>query len=139
MYYADTSFLASLYLNIDSLHSKAARFMSGIAPQILFTPFNRVEVRNSIRQRMYRDQRSDADRILAEIDGDLREGFLVHTPINHTEVYRLADELSGKQPGQRTLDLLHVASALALNAGVFLTFDGRQAALAKSAGLRVKP
>jgi predicted nucleic acid-binding protein len=139
MCYADTSFLASLYLNIDSLHSKAARFMSGTTPRILFTPFSRVELRNSIRQRMYREHRSDAERILEEIDGDLREGFLAHTPINHTEVYRLADELSGKQPGQRTLDLLHVASAVALKAGIFLTFDDRQAELAKAAGLRVKP
>lgn len=139
MHYADTSFLAALYLNIDGLHSRAARFMSSNTPQIFFTPFNRVELRNSIRQRMHRDHRSDADRILAEIDSDLREGFLVHTPINHTEVYRLADELSGKQPGQRTLDMLHVASASALKAGVFLTFDERQSALAKAAGLRVKP
>ena len=139
MQYADTSFLASLYLNIDSLNSKAARFMSGTTPRILFTPFNRVELRNSIRQRMCREHRSDADKVLAEIDADLREGFRVHTPINHTEVYRLADELSGKQPGQRTLDLLHVASAIALKAAFFLTFDDRQAALAKAAGLRVKP
>ena len=139
MHYADTSFLASLYLNIDSLHSRAARFMYGNTPRILFTPFNRVELRNSIRQRTHREHRSDAERILDEIDGDLREGFLVHTPINHTEVYRLADELSGEQPGQRTLDLLHVASAVALKAGIFLTFDERQATLAKAAGLSVKP
>jgi len=141
MYYADTSFLAALYLNIDNLHPRAGRFMSGTAPLILFTPFNRVELRNSIRQRLYREQlqASEADKIFVEIDADLREGFLVHTPISHTEVYRLADELSEKQPGQRTLDLLHVASAVALKARTFLTFDDRQAALGKVVGLHIKP
>lgn len=54
-------------------------------------------------------------------------------------VYRLADELSAKQPGQRTLDLLHVASAIALKARTFLTFDEHQTALGIAAGLRVKP
>ena len=115
--------------------------MSETAPVVFFTPFNRVELRNSIRQRFYREQLliSDAHEIFTEIDADLREGFLVHTPIRHAEVYRLADELSEKQPGQRTLDLLHVASAAALKSRLFLTFDERQAALAKAAGLRVNP
>ena len=141
MHYADTSFLAALYLDIDRHHRTAVRFMSETAPDILFTPFNRVELRNAIRQRLHREQLqvSDADRIFAEIDADLREGFLVHRPINHTDVYRLADELSAKQPGQRTLDLLHVASAIALKARTFLTFDEHQAALGIAAGLRVKP
>jgi hypothetical protein len=35
--------------------------------------------------------------------------------------------------------LLHVGLAVALGAGEFLTFDARQAALAKAAGLKVKP
>ena len=36
-------------------------------------------------------------------------------------------------------DLLHVALALTLGATEFLTFDARQATLAKAAGLKVKP
>ena len=39
----------------------------------------------------------------------------------------------------RTLDLLHVAAARVLGADEFLTFDGRQRALATAAGLRVGP
>jgi predicted nucleic acid-binding protein len=138
---ADTSFLAALYPDIHRHHKTAVRFMSGTAPDILFTPVNRVELRKAIRQRLHREQfqASDADRIFAEMDTDLREGFLVHRPINHTDVYRLADELSAKHPGQRTLDLLHVASAIALKARTRLTFDDPQAALGKAMGLRVKP
>jgi len=39
--------------------------------------------------------------------------------------------------GNRTLDILHVATAVHLGAKQFLTFDARQRELAKYAGLRV--
>ncbi len=39
--------------------------------------------------------------------------------------------------GTRTLDILHVAAALVLGLADLLTFDTRQAALAKAAGLKV--
>jgi len=41
--------------------------------------------------------------------------------------------------GVRSIDLLHVGLALALQATDFLTHDARQAMLANAAGLRVKP
>ena len=41
--------------------------------------------------------------------------------------------------GCRTLDIIHVAAALVIGAREFITFDGRQAALARQAGLTVKP
>lgn len=43
----------------------------------------------------------------------------------------------GADLGTRTLDVLHVASAVALGAQRFVTYDIRQAALAKAVGLRV--
>ncbi len=42
----------------------------------------------------------------------------------------------GPKLGVRTLDSLHVASALQLKAGQFWTFDERQAKLAKAEGLK---
>jgi uncharacterized protein len=41
--------------------------------------------------------------------------------------------------GCRTLDIIHVAAALGVGAKEFLTFDRRQGALAKHAGLTVRP
>ncbi len=41
--------------------------------------------------------------------------------------------------GCRTLDIIHVAAALVIGAREFVTFDGRQGAMAKQAGLAVKP
>jgi predicted nucleic acid-binding protein len=40
--------------------------------------------------------------------------------------------------GTRTLDTLHVAAALELKSERFLTFDERQAKLAKAIGLKLK-
>jgi predicted nucleic acid-binding protein len=40
--------------------------------------------------------------------------------------------------GARTLDILHVASALVLEASRFYTFDNRQAELASHAGLKIR-
>jgi predicted nucleic acid-binding protein len=39
--------------------------------------------------------------------------------------------------GSRTIDTIHVASALELKAAQFWTFDDRQAKLAKAVGLKV--
>jgi hypothetical protein len=40
--------------------------------------------------------------------------------------------------GVRSIDLLHVGMAISLEAKEFLTFDARQAGLAKAAGFRVR-
>jgi predicted nucleic acid-binding protein len=40
--------------------------------------------------------------------------------------------------GSRSLDILHVASALSINADRFLTFDDRQTRLAELAGLTIE-
>jgi len=77
-----------------------------------------------------------------QIDEDLRDGILVHTPVEWTNVFRRADELSethATREGQRTIDLLHVAIALEARTRTFLSFDNRQRKLARVAGLEVKP
>ncbi len=84
----------------------------------------------------------DCRQAFRQIDEDLRDGLLVHTPVGWTDVFRRADELSEKHAateGQRTIDLLHVALALESGAKTFLSFDARQRKLAKAAGLKVKP
>jgi predicted nucleic acid-binding protein len=52
------------------------------------------------------------------------------------ETYR---RLSAETPrlGCRTMDILHVACAVEIGASAFLTFDKRQAELARFAGLDV--
>jgi predicted nucleic acid-binding protein len=58
--------------------------------------------------------------------------------LNWFDVFRRASKLAcehSSEIGCRSLDLLHVASALVLEATTFLTFDDRQALLARVTGL----
>ena len=141
--YPDSSFLVSLH-RADSFHEAAHAFMAKAALSLAFTPLHRVEVRSALRNSAARGDMKAAERTLAfrQIDDDLRDGLLIHTPVNWTDAFRRADELSEKHAaadGQRTMDLLHVAMAIESGAKIFLSFDKRQCKLAKAAGLKVKP
>lgn len=75
-----------------------------------------------------------------EIELDLEEMILAHTPIPWTEAFREADQL-GKRVGERepirSADLLHIGIALSLKSREFLSFDQRQTNIAKTAGLKL--
>ena len=141
--YADTSFLVSLYRN-DDTHDAAKNFISKTRLVISFSPLNRIELRNALRNAQSFGQITQEDRRAAfrQIENDFEAGLLAHLAVEWTNVLRRADELSEEQAGregQRTIDLLHVAIALEAGAEMFLSFDTRQRRLAKAAGLKVKP
>ena len=141
--YADSSFLVSLH-RADTNYAAANAFMAKAALTLAFTPLHRIEVRNALRNAAASGEMTATDCRLAfrQIEEDLRDGLLLHTPIAWTDTLRHADELSEKhagKEGQRTIDLLHVALALECGAKTFLSFDARQRKLAKAAGLKVKP
>jgi predicted nucleic acid-binding protein len=141
--YPDSSFLVSLVCN-DSNSAGAGAYMGRTAEPLLFTPLHRIETRNALRNAAARGLITESDRrgAFRQMDEDLRDGLLVHTPVEWTDVFRRADELSEKHAatgGQRTIDLLHIAFALECGAKIFLSFDNRQRSLAKAAGLKVKP
>ncbi len=141
--YSDSSFLVSLFRE-DNNSEAAAHHVARSAQALAFTPLHRIETRNALRNAVGRGEMTAADCRLAfrQIEEDLRDGVLVHTPVAWTDVFRRADELSEKHAateGQRTIDLLHVALALESGAKTFLSFDQRQRKLAKATGLKVKP
>ena len=141
--YADTSFLVRVYLT-QSDSSKALAFMRDFRAPLPFTPLHRHELRNAIRLAVFRKE-IDAARgkaAFADIESDLTENILAHGPIPWTNAFREAEQLGAahtEEMGVRGIDLLHTGVALALGAKEFLTFDARQADLAKAAGLKVKP
>lgn len=141
--YADTSFLVAVYSpEADSI--QALSFMQRLRDPLPFTPFHRHELRNGIRLRVFRKEITVEQRKAAflELDSDLEENVLAHIPISWTDTFREAEDLAATHTetlGSRSLDLLHVALAIVLGATEFFTFDTRQAALAKAAGLKVKP
>ncbi len=68
--------------------------------------------------------------------------MLTHTPIDWTDVLRQAEKLGASHNetiGCGSADLFHVAAAEETGCDTFLTFDDKQKAMAKAAGLTVKP
>jgi predicted nucleic acid-binding protein len=60
--------------------------------------------------------------------------------LDWSALFNYAVDLSKKHSatvGARSLDILHIASALAVKAEKFLTVDGRQTEVAKLAGLKI--
>jgi len=141
--YADSSFLVRVYTpHADS--ERALRWLQNARAPLPFTPLHRHELRNGIRLRVFRREITPEQRKLAfqEIESDLADNILAHTPILWTDTFRQSDELAAMHTetlGVRSIDLLHVGLALTLHATEFLTYDTRQASLAKAAGLRVIP
>ena len=142
--YADTSFLFSLY--VQQAHSPvAAAYMAATEDEPLaITSLNRFELANAIRLSVFRKllDRQMAAADLKMMEKDIAASVLALTPCDWPAVHAKAEELSSERTskaGHRTMDLLHVASALVLGASDFLTFDQNQAELASFSGLTVKP
>ena len=141
-HYADTGFLCSLYTK-DANTPKVLSIMSRQTAPLAFTWIHQLELRNALRLRVFRKKITIAQRD-ASLNlhlADLADGILQHASPQIADVMIEAERLSAlfsEKFGTRSLDILHVAAALVLGAPVFLTFDKRQASLAKAAGLKVK-
>lgn len=85
---------------------------------------------------------NDANAAWSNLEADLRNGRLVRTAVRWPVALRVAAQLSERHTttvGTRSLDILHIASAKAIRATEFLSFDDRQRNLAQLVGLVVAP
>jgi len=141
--FADTGFIASLYL--DEATSKAAdAAVAGRREALPFTPLVELELRNAFNRAVLRQRITlvERDALWRDVESDIAGGFLVPTPVDSARLHARARKLSDRYTpalGTRSLDLLHLASALILEAKVFFSFDERQRKAAASEGLQVKP
>ena len=141
--YADTSFLVSLYV-LDTNSEIAVVHMQRTTLPILLNAFGEIELSNAISLRLFRReisaQKAKAARALFQKDIAF-EGVLQIKPLTTNTFERAMRMARRRTPrlGTRTLDILHVASALELRAEFFYTFDRNQARLAKSEELPVHP
>jgi hypothetical protein len=138
--YVDPSALLKLYVHEpESSAMSAWRSRKGALP---ITQHAQLEVVNGICLAGFRgylgyEALEDA---LASFAEDLEDGRYAVVDVLWRATLRRAGQLSREQTrtlGCRTLDVLHVASALELGMRAFVTFDLRQARLASAAGLRV--
>ena len=147
--YPDTSFLFSFYLPQSNSEAAAAYARTAREPLNL-TELVCFEFRQAIRFQTWRNfQRlsdgitvADGETALLQLHDDLKNGVALLHPCSLREVLVRAEELSARHTarrGHRGFDILHVATALVLNAESLLTFDQNQRALAEAAGLLVGP
>jgi predicted nucleic acid-binding protein len=136
--YADTSFFVALYLP-DRHTSEVERRLSS-RPLLWMTPLHVAECTHAIEQHVFRKAitRSEADRALQRVHEHRAQNVWWEAPLPD-RAFELCAQLAQRHAarlGVRTLDTLHVASALELKAERFWTFDARQAKLAAAAGLK---
>jgi len=138
--YPDTSFLVSVYLT-DVHSSEADRLMFEFGSSLVITALHELEFNNAVELAVFRRAitTSQAINARADYERDMAHWGLQPLPVDvFTRAVTLARRHTARR-GTRSLDILHVAAALALGAEAFLTFDRRQHQLAKSEGLRAFP
>lgn len=139
--YADTGFLVSLYGRDNN--SDAAVGLARSRPVFVLTSLGDIEFANAIELRVFRKEWTHREARM------VRDQFLQHQAAGVFQVETLTADIWERairlsrlytaKLGTRTLDIVHVASALVLKAEVLFTFDERQKRLAAAVRLRVMP
>jgi predicted nucleic acid-binding protein len=137
--YADSSFFVSIYLH--DLHFAEAQRLVRQHARIWLTPLHRAEWAHAVAQHLFLRKMSadEAQKVYREFQRDREARFWMEVDLADT-VFDRCVQLTQRYASRvalRTLDTLHVASALELGAERFWTFDERQAKLAKAAGLKL--
>lgn len=147
--FPDTSFLCALYVRQDNSLAAAAYFKT-IPEALHVSSLMLYEFRQSVRFQVWLHARDKskgypqtiAEAALGKLQANMEAGAVVPVTTDWPDVHRLAETLSKRHTmagGHRSLDVLHVATALHLGARDFLTFDTNQRKLATAEKLKVKP
>ena len=142
MLYVDTSVIVKLYIK-EEYSFEVSHWIRKNNEAIPLTGFHELEFTNAIYLKQFRTEMTDEQGllVLSKFDEHQRRGVYYRPQINWTDTINFALGLSQshtKTTCSRSLDILHVASALAIKANRFLTLDKRQSALAELAGLTIE-
>ncbi len=140
--YFDSSVVVKLYVP-EKNSPEAIRYVESRRQPLVMTRHLRLEVQTAIRRRVF-DRTLPADKAKQAIQHFNRDAALSYVfddpGVDMHEVYGTALNLSrdwAETLGVRTLDIIHVATALELGVREFVTADVRQARLAEKCGLSV--
>jgi hypothetical protein len=108
---------------------------------VLITALGELEPVNAVQLRLFRKavRSSEARAARAALRADLRDGVFAMQALSE-EMFAHARRLASRWTARlsaRGLDIIHVATAIALGTNMFLTFDDRQRQLATAARLKV--
>jgi predicted nucleic acid-binding protein len=145
--YPDTSFLCAMY-RLQANSAKAAAYFAAMPEPLVVTTLLLYEFRQAVRFqiRLHRHDPAkgcllaEGTKMLADLKSDLIRGEVLTIPAPWPQIHLSAERLSElytDASGHRSMDILHVATAIELGMKVFLTFDGNQKKLAEAEGLIV--
>ena len=137
--YLDSSALIKLYVS-EAGSDRVSGYARRLQHPIPYSHLHELEMKNALQLKLFRREAkaTAVDASVRAIDEDFAAGVLSRPELNWFDVFRRASTISvehSSKIGCRSLDVLHVASALVLGATEFLTFDDRQARLARVTGL----
>lgn len=139
--YFDTGLLVKLYAQ-EANTPLVLRLVSSLSGPILFTSFQEAELINALHLKHGRGELPEADleKALANLAGDMRSPMFRRQSPDWNRVFAGTVRLSTAHAAKtlcRTMDAIHVATALQLGAKEFATTDKKQTALAIASGLKV--
>jgi predicted nucleic acid-binding protein len=143
--YCDTSFLVSYLHEDDANHAvartEAERFSSH---DFVVCAAHLLELPAALRAATHRSAGAlsphVARRVINRFDRAVNGKLFLRKELDMTDSIAMARALGeshGWQKRHTAFDLWHLAAAWSLSAGVFLTFDRRQGALAKTLGMTI--
>ena len=145
--YPDTSFLCALYRSqhntrVAVFHRASMKESLALTSLLIFEFRQSVRWQNALfaQDRTKGFSKQEGMKMLADVQSDLDSRLLELVPAEWPDVLGIAERLSAHHTvtkGCRGFDILHVATALHLEAREFLTFDVNQRKLAEAEGLTV--
>lgn len=142
MIYVDTSAIMKLYVKETDSQPLSEWIIKNDEPLPL-TSLIELEFINALKLKQFRNEisRDDFDGILLKLQEHEQKGVYYRPPMDWIAIFSHAFDLSKTYTGEigsRSLDILHIASALILKIEKVLTFDERQTQLASAAGLIIE-
>ena len=137
MIYLDTGCLVKLYYP-EPESPKVAALVAG--KPICFSALHELEFTNALHLKLFHQGATPAQvqAAAALVEADLKSGVLLPAVANWENIFRAATDLARKHSasfGCRSLDVLHCAAALVLEADAFISTDARQKQVADAMGL----
>lgn len=141
MLYVDTGIIVKLYIR-EEHSSEVSKKIVENNEAIPLTGLHDLEFTNAINLKLFRKEmtKGEADHILSIFREHEEKGVYYRPQLSWAETLGCAVELSRnhtRNTGARSLDILHVASALSINADRFFTVDTRQSRLASLVRLQI--
>ena len=141
MVYVDTSVIVKLYIR-EELSRETSNWLKRNNEAIPLTRFHELEFINAIQLKQFRSEIADEEtlRIMTRFKEHEKKGIFYRPQLDWSDIFNYAVDLSKMHSainGARSLDILHIASALSIKAENFLTVDGRQTEAATLAGLKI--